>query len=386
MFKHVKKYIRGNLLSIVVGIGLGLFLFEYPQYNLFQDIPIKDVLLSLLYIFAAVWLSIIIHEAGHLVAGLLTGYRFVSFRIGSLMLVKRHNDYIWKRFSIMGTGGQCLMAPQSDQLIDQPYFLYHLGGVLANLTSSLLAYVTQLNLSPSSVKLFMIIFAVIGLLLGLTNAIPLNVDLVTNDGMNLILLGKDPQARASFNKQLLINEGLSHNIRLKDLPQEWFELPDDYDKTNIFHTSINIFKMHRLIDSQQYDQAVKFIDELLASKQQFVGIHEAILKMEALFFKLIHNNQQANIDYLEDIQVKKFMQGMPKFPTTLRLQFAKALLYNMNHNVAQSHLEKFNIVAKTYPNEGDIEYERDLINLALRHASSFYSEAVLTQLIQSNHS
>ena len=79
------------------------------------------------------------------------------------------------------------------------------------------------------------------------------------------------------------------------------------------------------------------------------------------------------------------MQGMPKFPTTLRLQFAKALLYDMNHNVAQSHLEKFNTIAKTYPNEGDIEYERDLINLALRHASSFYSETDLIQPMTSNH-
>ena len=80
------------------------------------------------------------------------------------------------------------------------------------------------------------------------------------------------------------------------------------------------------------------------------------------------------------------MTGMPKFPTALRLQFAKALLYDMNHNVAQSHLDKFNTVAKTYPNEGDIEYERDLINLALHHASSFYSETNLIQLIQGNHS
>ena len=37
--------------------------------------------------FGAILLHVIIHEAGHLVFGLLSGYRFVSFRIFSLTLV-----------------------------------------------------------------------------------------------------------------------------------------------------------------------------------------------------------------------------------------------------------------------------------------------------------
>ena len=32
-------------------------------------------------------LQVVVHEAGHLVLGLATGYRFRSFRVGSLMLV-----------------------------------------------------------------------------------------------------------------------------------------------------------------------------------------------------------------------------------------------------------------------------------------------------------
>lgn len=58
-----------------------------------------------------IFIQIIIHEAGHLVFGLLSGYEFVSFRIGSITLAKYDNKYCFKRFHIAGTGGQCLMMP-----------------------------------------------------------------------------------------------------------------------------------------------------------------------------------------------------------------------------------------------------------------------------------
>jgi hypothetical protein len=38
-------------------------------------------LLGLLFFFASFFVQIILHEAGHLVFGGLSGYRFVSFRI-----------------------------------------------------------------------------------------------------------------------------------------------------------------------------------------------------------------------------------------------------------------------------------------------------------------
>ena len=36
------------------------------------------------------YLQIAVHEAGHLVFGLLTGYRFCSYRLGSFMLIREN--------------------------------------------------------------------------------------------------------------------------------------------------------------------------------------------------------------------------------------------------------------------------------------------------------
>ena len=43
---------------------------------------------------------IIIHELGHLIFGLLSGYKFSSFRIGNIMLVKTGGKLKFKKLTI----------------------------------------------------------------------------------------------------------------------------------------------------------------------------------------------------------------------------------------------------------------------------------------------
>ena len=67
------------------------------------------------HLFSVTWLAmaaalalfgqLILHEGGHLVCGLATGYRFVSFRIGSWMLQREHGKLRVRKFTLAGTGG-----------------------------------------------------------------------------------------------------------------------------------------------------------------------------------------------------------------------------------------------------------------------------------------
>ena len=72
--------------------------------------------------------QIILHEAGHLLGGLATGYAFVSFRVGSWMLLKRDGRLHLGRYTLPGTGGQCLMAPPTWKEDGFPALLYNLSG------------------------------------------------------------------------------------------------------------------------------------------------------------------------------------------------------------------------------------------------------------------
>ena len=93
--------------------------------------------LGLLVLLVVLYLQIVIHEGGHLLFGLLSGYRFLSFRVGSFMWIRQEGKLRFKRLSLAGTGGQCLMDPPD--LVDGtlPVGLYNLGGSILNLISRL---------------------------------------------------------------------------------------------------------------------------------------------------------------------------------------------------------------------------------------------------------
>ena len=71
------------------------------------------LLTMMVSLFVSFFLSLIIHEGGHLVFGLLSGYKYLLFRIGSLTLIKRNNKYECKKFSIKihysPTGGRLII-------------------------------------------------------------------------------------------------------------------------------------------------------------------------------------------------------------------------------------------------------------------------------------
>ena len=81
---------------------------------------------------AAVFLHIALHETGHLIAGKISGYGFVSIRIFTMTFIKVNGKLKVKRFSMPGTLGQCLMSPPEPKDGKFPYFFYNLGGSLIN--------------------------------------------------------------------------------------------------------------------------------------------------------------------------------------------------------------------------------------------------------------
>ena len=99
---------------------------------------------SLLLLYVAMFLQLVIHEAGHLVFGQLSGYRFSSFRIGSFMLLSQNGKFSVKRLSLAGTAGQCLMSPPEMSNGTFPVVLYNLGGCIMNLAASAVLFLLYL--------------------------------------------------------------------------------------------------------------------------------------------------------------------------------------------------------------------------------------------------
>ena len=68
--------------------------------------------------------QIILHEVGHYLFGKLSGYQFVSFRVGNYTWIRENGKLTLKKFKIPGTGGQCLMMPPQKDEKGDIYTLY----------------------------------------------------------------------------------------------------------------------------------------------------------------------------------------------------------------------------------------------------------------------
>ena len=133
--KYIFKLVIALLIGFLIGIGgsiicIGLFSdMTIAQFvEKLKNIEVLELigvmLFSILSAFLGGFLQIIIHEAGHLVTGLLSGYKFVSFRIFNYTILKTKGKLKIKKFGIAGTGGQCLMTPP-DCPIEELKFVWY---------------------------------------------------------------------------------------------------------------------------------------------------------------------------------------------------------------------------------------------------------------------
>ena len=85
---------------VLIGAVCGVLMARFAEQNVTEGSSLWEELLPLVVLFVGLfvgmYLQLIIHEAGHLVFGLLSGYRFSSFRIGSFMLLKENDKFVLK--------------------------------------------------------------------------------------------------------------------------------------------------------------------------------------------------------------------------------------------------------------------------------------------------
>ena len=138
------------LCSLLLGAFCGFVFAKTGLFELTEGLSKTGVILADLWMLAAFaltfFLNIALHEAGHLIFGLLSGYGFVSYRLGSLMWMRENGRIVLKRFSLAGTGGQCLMSPPGGPDGDFPLMMYNFGGAAVNLvTAALLGALTAIG-------------------------------------------------------------------------------------------------------------------------------------------------------------------------------------------------------------------------------------------------
>lgn len=363
----------GVAFFLILGGVCGVFFAQYMEVALGEDTPLHEGLLSLAGLFIGMYVGmfvqIVIHEAGHLVFGLLSGYEFSSFRIFSFMWLKENGKIKLKRLSIAGTGGQCLMTPPDMVNGKIPVVLYNLGGSIMNIIASVIFFGLSFVLgSVPFLSTLMIIFAIIGIGFAIINGVPLRMGMVDNDGYNAFSLRKDPAAMRAFWLQLKINDQNAKGVRLKDMPEEWFVVPADEDMKNSLVATIGVFVCNRLVDAHEFEEADKLMAHMLKPEMGIAGVHRNLLVADRIYVELIGENRREVVEGMLSAEQKKFMKQMKNFLSILRTEYAYALLCEKDAAKVEKIKLQFEKGVKTYPYATDIESERELMEIAERKA------------------
>lgn len=354
---------------MLIGGACGFLIVQFVDQGHSADKPLHEELLTLASLFigmyVCLYLQLVIHEAGHLIFGLKSGYQFSSFRIGSIMWLKENGKLVHKKLSIAGTGGQCLMVPPEMKEGKIPVVLYNLGGSIMNLIVSAVFLAVYLLMDRGNVvSILSLMMVLIGVVIALMNGIPMRMGTVDNDGYNALSLGKSKEAMRGFWIQLKVNEQISKGVRLKDMPDEWFVVPPDEAMQNSMVATQGVFAVNRLMDQQRFEDADQLIAHLLEIDSGIVGLHKNLMICDRMYCELIGQNRPEILEQLYTAEQKKFMKSMKKFPSVVRTEYVYALLALKDADTAKASMELFERIAKTYPYPSDIQSERELIEIA----------------------
>ena len=229
-----KKIINGllQILGIMIVGGIIGYAVGKIAGDTLSRVDKPNIILFLITGIIAFVLHIIVHEAGHLFFGLLSGYKFISFRVFDFKIMKDENGKFKIRYErLAGTGGQCLMRAPEYVEGKFRYKLYLLGGVTFNLVFSIVFWLVL----PSY---YTLLFALIGYALAFLNLIPMGF----NDGMTFYHASKDETTRFILFLQLeyVYYQSIGKNLLI--------EQPEIVEKIN----SLEITKNNYLTDSLEF--------------------------------------------------------------------------------------------------------------------------------------
>lgn len=370
--KTILKLLGGLLIGALIGLligGLIVVLFtdttwsEYIQKYYSIDISegIAVFLVAVASLVVSLAIIVPVHELGHLICGLLSGYKFVSFRIFNWTFIKEDGKIRIKKFAVAGTGGQCLLTPPDIPLEKIPTGWYNFGGVLANIV--LLIIVIPfffLDLNPFVAEA-LAIFAATDVIMILLNGIPMQAGGVGNDGYNIKLLKKNLLSKQGIVNQLRANALIQNGIRPKDMPEDLFSNPEEINYKNALEVSIPLMYASRLIDNFDYERALECIEHIYSHKDEIMPLYVKEIACELAFLYLRSGNTE-KADKLLDKELRKYINTYRKMMSSKeRLLIAIALYLDNDESKARDLYEGLKSRKDEYLLQGEVKSDLAIV-------------------------
>ncbi len=350
----------------IIGLLLGISIVDaFGKELLWWELGGK-ILEGLFLLSLAFFLQIIFHEAGHMLAGLVRGWSFISFMVLGFVLTRREGRFYWSRFAIPGVGGQCLMAPPEKRDTDFGIALYNAGGVLANLLVVLLSGVFLLMCyreCPWAMTIFGVSLVIAGLFFAAINGIPACHNGIPNDGKNIEELRKDAFATLVFLTTMKVIGRLQQGCPVEEAMEGYISKGRKLDYSNPIHVMAVNFDLSYAIAKLDFDMAYSILDRMTPEERKIISLYRNEILLEKVFLNLVVPHDGVDVGVLIDSDALRYFEMQTAFrPTALRVKYAFARLYEYNEVKAAVIYEQFQKVCKRYHVPGEVLTEKRLMD------------------------
>ena len=371
MFKNKESIVRNGILALA--FFAGWFGFSYINQvsggvTMSNTWIFSVIAMSLIAVIVGMIINIILHEFGHLLGGLLTGWRFVYFGIFNLLFIKEDGKVVRKTAQFQDAAGICRMAPPEMKNGTLPHRLYLFGGVFMNLVCMAVCAVLFFHFAPSApfwARAFLIA-GLAGAFIVATNLIPGKTGHAMNDGYLLLHLGKpkNTEMRLRFWRNSNLVALRASGVRARDIPTAYFEWANRNERiSDPFVLEAALLPYEHLIDKGEMEEARAYLQLVRDCLDNSLETFMPAIDLHLLFHELINECREEKINRLYTAKVRSYAKASAGAEGVQRVLYAYARLFTKDEAAAKEHLKLFEKACKNSADIGSVHGQRELIAL-----------------------
>lgn len=298
---------RVRLGRFVVGIQILASLILIPlvaNYLKALGTPMLDYVSFVACFLLAVLVGILCHELGHVLAGKMSGLRFQTLAAGPLVVSKMSDGWRFQWVNSRGLwNGITVMSPTGPTKLRSNAVFFVLGGPIGSLlcgSGALALMLAGPGLHLGEATEFFGMLAVIELLNGVSNLVPLQVPGGFTDGARLLQLFRKDAEGKRFLAELAFGLSDTTTLRPKDWHPQWIRAVTEDPLAPGFSRGCYHAYVHYL-DSGNIDEASIWLARCMDSHRALKrDPYRWILAIENAFFEARHlKNVEAAKEWLD---------------------------------------------------------------------------------------
>lgn len=340
--------------TLIFFLGVGVFSFYY-QSKYFTTGGLSYIFYPLAVLLISLPLHILLHEMGHLLAGFLSGYQFLMFRLGNRVWIKTPTGFSKRQQHVPGILGQALMAPPPAEADRKtPVLFYHAGGLILNLLTSILFLWWAPRFTNPMLSYFFYLSGFLAFYLFLTNALPFQ----GADGYHLLRAYCEPESNDEIMELLHVYQQMVAGIPFASLAKR-IDLTRYQDFNNPNTATFHSIQAAAYLEGLDFQKARAIYEPLWEKRDQlFVG-HQMELMMSYFFTLLLTEPQHPAVSIIKETPTYQTFKKL-KQSDAYRVLATEALMLEKNAPKAQQLLELGQQQIATAPTVSDEHLEKIL--------------------------